>query len=295
MRRIGVLVNPTSGRGKGGRAAPEVLDLLRANGIDPVRIEGTDGDDALIKARDAVTSGLDGLVACGGDGTVHIALQAVMGHDIPLGVIPVGSGDDIARALGIPRKDVAAAVAVVTNGNERLVDVGEVTTDGGVHRYFLGVLSSGFDSMVNERANRMSFPPGQAKYLAAIIAELGVFKPATYHIELDGVAEDTDGMLVAVGNGVSYGGGMKVCPGAVIDDGLFSVVLLGRIGKPTFLRVFPRVFAGTHIEHPAVTERTARTVRLEAVGQVAYADGERIDVLPVSVNLLPSALRAFTP
>ena len=189
MRRIGVLVNPTSGRGKGGRAAPEVLDLLRTAGIEPIRIQGNDGDDALVKAREAISGGLDGLVACGGDGTVHLALQAVMGHDVPLGVIPVGSGDDIARALGVPRKDIPAAVAVITNGTERLVDVGEVTTDGGAQRYFLGVLSSGFDSMVNERANRMSFPPGQAKYLAAIIAELGVFKPATYRIELDGVAD----------------------------------------------------------------------------------------------------------
>lgn len=294
-RRIGVLVNPTSGRGKGARSAPEVLSRLAAGGVEVIEIQGVDADDAVRQATEAASTGLDALVACGGDGTVNLALRSIMGTAVPLGIVPVGTGDDIARSLGIPRGDVGAAVDVIVAGHLRTVDLGMAHCDGQGEHPFLGVLSAGFDSMVNERANRMSFPRGQAKYMAAIVAELGVFKPVAYHLELDGVPEDVDGMLVAVGNGTSYGGGMRVCPGAVIDDGSLSVLVLGKVSKPTFLRVFPRVFKGTHIEHPAVTERQARTVRISGAGQVAYADGERIGPLPATVAVRPGALHVLAP
>ena len=266
-----------------------------AVGVTVVRIEGRDADDAVARARDAVAAGLDGLVACGGDGTVHMALQAVMGTGVPLGLIPVGSGDDIARMLAIPLGDIPAAVDVVLRNDQRVVDVGYIEAADGTARHFLGVMSSGFDSQVTERANQMTFPTGQAKYLAATVATLRVFRPVAYHLELDGVAEDREGMLVAVGNGASYGGGMKVCPGADIDDGTLSVVFLGRVSKPTFLRVFPRVFKGTHIEHPAVSERQARSIHLAGDGQIAYADGERVAPLPVDVTVLPHAITVFAP
>ena len=294
-RRIGLLVNPTSGRGKGGRSAPEVVQLLESGGVTVVRIEGTDADDAVSRAREAVADGLDALVACGGDGTVHMALQAVMGTDVALGLIPVGSGDDIARVLGIPLGSIRGAVDVVLADHRRVIDAGAIEAADGTRCYFLGVMSSGFDSQVNERANRMTFPTGQAKYLASILATLRVFRPVEYHLDLDGVTEVSEGMLVAVGNGVSYGGGMKICPGAVIDDGELSVVLLGRVSKPTFLRVFPRVFKGTHIEHPAVSERSARSVRIDGRDQIAYADGERVAPLPVTVQVLPRAMTVLAP
>jgi len=293
-RHVTLLVNPASGRGRAGRAAREAQDILVSAGMRADLLEGADAADAADRARRAVASGTDALIACGGDGTVHLALQAVMGSATALGIVPLGSGNDIARALGIPRGDVAAAAEPIVAWREREVDVGEVTTDDGHREWFLAVVSAGFDSEVNERANRMAFPPGQAKYLTAIVAELGVFEPLPYTLWLDGAREDVEGMLVAVGNGTSYGGGMKVCPGARIDDGELSVMLLAKVSKPTFLRVFPRVFRGTHISHPAVSERSAREVRIEAPGQVAYADGERIGPLPVSVGLAPRALTVLT-
>jgi diacylglycerol kinase (ATP) len=142
----------------------------------------------------------------------------------------------------------------------------------------------------------MTWPSGQARYLRAILAELRVFKPVPYTMVLD---EGTDGevrverrgMLVAVGNGTSYGGGMRVCPGALIDDGLLAVTFLGELSTPTFLRVFPTVYKGTHVERPEVTEHVARSVTLDAPGQVAYADGERIGPLPVAVRVEPGAVR----
>jgi len=294
-RRIGLLVNPTSGRGRGGRSAPEVAARLSAGGVEVVPIEGVDAADAEARMVAAVEAGLTGLVACGGDGTVNMALQHAVAADIPLGIIPVGTGDDIARSLSLPRKDIAAAVNVVLSGATRRVDVGEVVTADAGRRLFLGVLSAGFDSMVNERANRMTFPRGQAKYMAAIVAELGTFAPVPYRLTLDDQYEDVEGMLVAIGNGVSYGGGMKVCPSSVMDDGLFHVMLLRKVSKPTFLRVFPTVFRGTHLKHPQVSERPARSVALTGEGQVAYADGERMGLLPISASVLPSAVSVFVP
>ncbi len=294
-RTVAVLINPTSGQGKGGKLAPQVARGLHEAGIDMVDIVGTDAASALAMAREAVSSGVDALIACGGDGTIHLALQVVAGTDVPLGVVPVGTGDDNARMLEIPRGDIAAAVAVIAGWTPRRIDVGRAETADGTSRYFLGVMSAGFDSEVNERANRMAWPKGQAKYLVATMAELRVFQPLPYTIDLDGATTDTEAMLVAVGNGRSYGGGMKVCPGAAIDDGKLSVTVLGKVSKPTFVRVFPKVFSGTHVQHPSVSEHTAVRLRIDAPGQIAYADGERIGPLPVTAEVLPSALVVLAP
>jgi diacylglycerol kinase (ATP) len=156
------------------------------------------------------------------------------------------------------------------------------------------VLGSGFDSMVNERANRMSWPSGRSRYNLAIVAELRTFRPVPYTLELDGEAWETEAMLVAVGNGPSYGGGMRVCPGARLDDGLLDITVLGPISKPEFLRVFPTVYKGTHVRHRAVTVRQAREVVLTSPGVTAYADGERVSELPVRCHAVPDAVHVFT-
>ena len=295
QRTVAVLVNPTSGKGKGGRMAPVVARRLYQRGVQTVDIVGNDAESALRLAREAVDRGVDALVACGGDGTVHLAVQAVAGTATPLGVIPVGTGDDNARVLEIPRDDVEAAADVVADFNPRTIDVARVRAADGTDRWFLGVLSAGFDSLVNERANRMTFPKGQSRYFLSILAELRVFQPIDYTIGLDGDERHQRAMLVAVGNGVSYGGGMKVCTGAEIDDGLLTVTVLGEVGKPTFLKVFPSVYKGTHVQHPSVSQHTAAHVHLDGAGQVAYADGERIGPLPIDVDLLAGGLRVLAP
>jgi diacylglycerol kinase (ATP) len=149
--------------------------------------------------------------------------------------------------------------------------------------------------MVNERANRMSWPRGRARYNVAIAAELRTFRPVPFVLELDGQRWETEAMLVAVGNGASYGGGMKVCPGARMDDGLFDVTVLGPVSKLEFVRVFPRVYSGSHVDHPAVTVRRAKAVSLAAVGVTAYADGERVAMLPVTCDVVPGALQVLAP
>jgi len=287
-RCLALLVNPTSGKGRGGRLLDPVADRLRRSGVDVDVVVGRDADEAFDRLRDRVAAGVDGVVAVGGDGLVNLALQVVGGTDVPLGIVPAGTGNDIARALGLGLDDPVAAVDLASAGRTRRVDLGRANG-----RWFGGVLGSGFDSMVNERANRMTWPSGRSRYSLAIIAELRTFRPVPYALELDGETWETEAMLVAVGNGASYGGGMRVCPDAQLDDGLLDVTVLGPIGKPEFLRVFPTVYKGTHVHHPAVTVRRARQVVLTSPGVTAYADGERVSVLPMNVEAMPDALRVF--
>jgi len=288
-RRIAVLVNPTSGKGRGARLMQPVSDLLREGGLEPDVVVGRDGDEAFDRLRDRVAAGVDGVVAVGGDGLVNIALQVVGGTEVPLGIIPAGTGNDIARSLGLVPQDAPAAVRLVLAGQTRVIDLGRANG-----RWFGGVLGSGFDSMVNERANRMSWPSGRSRYNLAILAELRTFRPVPYVLELDGERVETEAMLVAVGNGPSYGGGMRVTPDARLDDGLLDVTVLGPISKPEFIRVFPTVYKGTHVSHRAVTVRRARRVTLSSEGVTAYADGERVAVLPVTCDAVPGALHVYT-
>jgi diacylglycerol kinase (ATP) len=294
LRRVGLVVNPTSGKGRGKRYATTVAERLTQRGIRVRTIVGRDAVEALDLARGAVAEGIDGLVVLGGDGMVHLGVQAVAGSPLPLGIVAAGTGNDFARLLGLPIHEPVAGADVVADWQERAIDAGRVLHHS-EQRWFAGVLSSGFDSLVNERANRMTWPRGRMRYNVAIVAELSVFHALPFTLVLDGEQIETEAMLVAVGNGQSYGGGMRVCPGAAVDDGLLSVTVLSKISKPEFLRVFPSVYKGAHVQHPAVTVHEARRVDLASPGAMAYADGERIAALPLAVEAVPGALRVLVP
>jgi diacylglycerol kinase (ATP) len=262
-------------------------------------IVGTSPEDSLDRARSIVADHPEALVAFGGDGLVHLALQAVAGTDVPLGIIPAGTGNDIAGALGIPRRDPMAAAGIVSEGRRRLIDAARLGTgdgDGkGEGEWFAGVMACGFDSRVNERANEMTRPPGMAKYVVALMRELRSYAPIPFRVTLDGEVIEQEAVLVAVANTSSYGAGMRVCPDARPDDGLLDVLTLGAMSRGEFLRTFPRVYRGSHLSHPGVTVRRARSVTLEAPDVVAYADGERIGATPVSCTIVPGALRVLAP
>lgn len=294
---VWLIANPAAGGGRGTRMASTAARHLSAAGVGVRLVHPSSAADSTSVAGAAVAAGARAVVACGGDGTVHAVLQALVGGDVPLGILPGGSGDDIATGLGLPTgsaDDVASAlVGMVSSGRWRAVDVGEARADDGTERAFLGVLSTGFDSSVNERANRMPRLAGQ-RYNIAILRELASFQPLAYDVVIDETRIRAPGMLVSVGNGPQYGGGMRICPGASVDDGMLDVTWLGAVSRPTLLRVFPTVFSGRHVEHPAVTTYTARSLRIEAEGQVAYADGERIGALPVDIRVRPAALRVLS-
>jgi diacylglycerol kinase (ATP) len=289
-REIALLTNPTAGKGKGGKVRDVALARLREAGLVVRNLQGRDADEALDLARQCVADGVDALVVCGGDGMVHLALQAVGGTGTPLGMIPAGTGNDVARYFDLPRKDPAAAADIVIAGRTRTVDL---ASSGG--RYFLTVLAAGFDAVVNERANRMSWPKGQMRYNLATLAELRVFEPLPYVLQLDDREVRLDAMLVAVGNGPSFGGGLRITEGALLDDGLLDVVVIRPMSKTQLVRTYPKLFKGTHIHHPEYRHYPARTVTIAAPGVVAYADGERIGALPLTVEVVPQALRVLVP
>jgi diacylglycerol kinase (ATP) len=288
---IALIANPTAGKGRAAKLVAQVAARLRDGGANVSILIGHDADDALALARKAVTDGVDALVALGGDGMVNLALNAVADTDTPLGIVPAGTGNDLAATLQLPTKDPVAAAGLIADKLRNAaawpmdaVRVGD--------KWFGCVLGAGFDSRVNDRANTMSWPRGRMRYNFAILAELGVFKPLPFRLTLDDDAPwETEAMMVAVGNAKSYGAGMKICPDADVADGLLDVTVLGPVSKPAFLRAFPRVFKGTHVTHPAVTMRRAKVITIESEGVTAYADGEFICDLPITCECVPGAVQ----
>ena len=285
---VAVLVSPAAGRGRARALADDVLAALRAGGLTPRRLSATTGAEAERQAADAVAGGTGAVVAVGGDGTAHAALQAVAGTGVPLAVVPAGTGNDLVLALGIPRDPVAAARAAaedLTAGITRTVDAGR-TGD----RWWATVLCCGFDSAVTDRANRLRWPRGRRRYDVAILAELAALRPREVELVLDGERTTVPVTLVAVGNTCWYGGGMKVCPGADPADGLFDVTVVGPMSRLELIRSRPLLTAGTHIENAGVTVHRAARVELSSPGVSTYADGEPVAPLPAVAECVPGAL-----
>ena len=290
IRDIALLINPAAGRGRGSAEGDRAASELRRLGMTVRELVGVNGRESEELAAGAVAGGCDALVVCGGDGVVHHGLNAVAGTDVPLGVVPAGSGNDFARAVGIPVGDVARAAAVIAHGRVRAVDVGKAGD-----RFFGAVLAAGFDSRVNDRMNRMRWPRGRSRYHAAIVAELAKFRPLPFALEVDGARQELEAMLVAVGNGSSYGGGMRICPAAVMDDGQLDVTVVTRISRAKLIRLFPSVYPGTHIRRPEVQTFRCRSITLSSPGVAAYADGEFVSDLPVACTVVPGGLRVLVP
>ena len=286
---VAVLVSPTAGRGRAGVLTDDVLAAFRSTGLSPLLLPATTGADAERQAAEAVAAGAGAVVAVGGDGTVHAAVQAVAGTSAALAVVPAGTGNDLVRALGIPADAGPAARAAAEDlaaGTHRLVDAGRTG-----NRWWATVLCCGFDSAVSDRANRLRWPKGRRRYDVAVLAELARLRPVELTLVLDGVAQTVAVTMVAVGNTPWYGGGMKVCPGADPGDGLFDVTVVGPTSRLELMRTKPRLTAGTHIEHPAVSVHRAARVELESPGVTTYADGEPVAALPAVAECVPGALR----
>ncbi|KUP97241.1 diacylglycerol/lipid kinase family protein [Thermobifida cellulosilytica] len=291
MPTIALLVNPASGRRRAAVAAAALRDRLRARGARVRVAAGASAADSARLAGQLAADRPDALVAVGGDGLAHLALQAVVGTDVPLGVVGAGTGNDIARELGLPRSPDAAARAVLA-GHTRRID-----TVAAAGRHYLSVLACGFDSRVNERVNGLRVRTGRLDYVAGLLAELGSFTPLRYTLDVDGQRLDAEGVLVAVGNTRCYGGGMRICPDARPDDGLLDVVLVRAMGRARFLRLFPRVFTGSHLNLPEVAVLRGRRVAVAVHGAadvVAHADGERLAAPPLVCEAVPGSVRMLT-
>jgi len=296
--RLVVAINPTASFGRGKHVGPKAVEVLRALGHDVTALEEPNFALLLKRGRKAVAKKPDALLVVGGDGMVNLGTNLVAKTTVPLGIIPSGTGNDMARGLGIPFSDTDAAIASIVRGLSRpprAIDAGKVSyvddaTGSSATRWFACVLSAGFDALVNERANLMSWPKGPSRYTVALIIELLRLRPIKYKLTIDDEVIETTGALISVGNNVSLGGGMKVTPDALVDDGLADVLVVEALSRLAFLRVFPRVFSGTHVSDPRVTVYRGKKIRIESDGITAYADGERFAALPIDIKIVPGVL-----
>lgn len=254
---------------------------LRPHVSSLTQLVAHDAEGTLAMAREAVASGVDLLVVLGGDGAAHLGVQAVAGTSTALGIVPAGTGNDLAAAIG------SQSVEDVVHGTRKQLDLGRLSTG----QWFATVLCAGFDSAVNERANAMRWPAGPRRYDLAIVAELASLKPAPLVVETESGTIELDATLVAIGNTPNYGGGIPVCPAADAHDGLFDVTVVEGGSRSMLVRMLPTLRTGKHTDHPAVRTFRAREVSLSGGnGWIAYADGERQEALPVTVRTVPAAL-----
>ena len=335
-----------------------MLAGLRQAGHDVVDLSGPDADAALARARVAVdgtgdTGGVDALVVVGGDGMVHLGVQAVAGTGVPLGIVPVGTGNDFAATLGLPVRHPAAAGQALCRAldggaaGRRALDAAFVTGPGvpPSGRWVAGAVSTGLDAAVNARANLLSHPRGSARYTVAAALELVRYRPWSYRLTFDGVVDqgpderlrgDAGGSgvrarrhrppraggalrlrpgpagtatwtgraaLVTAANGPQIGGGIRVAPGASLEDGLLDVVVATDLSRPGALALFPSMFTGRHVHHHQVHVVRARAVTVEpgpdawAAGErplpVAHADGEPLGPLPLRVEVRARAVEVL--
>jgi diacylglycerol kinase (ATP) len=284
-----VVANPSAGRGKGGRLIGKVDRLLNAAGVRHEFRITESADDLKRQARSAADARAEVVAVLGGDGSIGLAADSLLGTETALAILPSGTADDFAKAVGVGR--LQTAVRALAERHVERIDVVRVTT-GAERRHFVNIAGAGFDSDVNEAANAMRIDLGATgTYIAAVVKTLSRFRPVVFRIDVDGESIEGAYMLVVVGNGMSYGGGMRVTPEASVVDGLLDVLLLGAMTKASFLRAFPKVFRGTHVGHPAVRTLRARSLRVESDRRVqVYADGERVGPLPAIFEVVPSAL-----
>jgi diacylglycerol kinase (ATP) len=294
--RITLLTNPASGHGNAPRATQRAVLQFQRRGVDVVAIVGTDAAHARRLIDEAVTGGTDALVIVGGDGIISMALQALARSDTPLGIIPAGTGNDHAREYGLPTSDPEAAADIVCDGWVDTVDLGHIRGDDGTQKWFGTVMAAGFDSLVSDRTNRMRWPHGRMRYNLAMVAELSKLRLLPFRLVLDGEREIVaDLTLAAFGNTKSYGGGMRITPGADHSDGLLDITMVTSGSRTRLVRLFPTVFKGTHIHLDEVRTERARTVTVESTGINAYADGEYAMPLPVEVSAVSGALKILVP
>jgi diacylglycerol kinase (ATP) len=285
------VVNPSSGKGRAQEMLPQVAGRLRDDGLETDILLSRNFDEAVEMTVEAVRRGADVLAVMGGDGMMHLGVNACAGQDdTSLALIPAGTGNDLCRGFGLPAFDPVAAVALIGAGNLRRFDLSRVN-----HRWVGAVLATGFDAMVNHRANLMPWPKGGLRYPLAALAELRVFTPLTYRLTLDGQVRDLEAMLIAVGNTSSYGGGMKICPEADPTDGVLDVTIIHPVSRAKLLQLLPRMYSGRFVRDPCVELTRAADVSVDGPGLVGYGDGELIAAAPLQLHCEPAAVGVYAP
>ena len=286
-----IIYNPAAGRGRARRNVLEVEEYLRSRGARVECEPSTSPADLVRIAAESSRASYDRVVVCGGDGTLNLAVRELDLTRGTLALIPTGSGDDFARVMGIPRQ-IRAACDTVIDGRVREVDV---ALANGIR--YLGVAGLGFDSEVADFANRnVKFLRGSAVYLYAIFRVLPRFTPRPVQIRTAEGTRDEHIMFAAVGNTRQYGGGIRITPGAIVDDGLLDLCIVHQTTRGQLLKTLPKAYTGAHVKSPFVEMRRGREFHFTSDQPMAvYADGEPLTKTPVSFGLAPERLRIVVP
>lgn len=288
-------MNPAANRGGGVASGQEVFAELELHGIEAIDLTSKSAAAAKLKAEQAISNGeISGVIAVGGDGTAQLGVNICVPNQVPLGLIPAGSGNDQARELAIPRDSVRNSVKFLVEhlNTPKRVDVMKVRTSD---REFwsLGSISAGFDALCAERANGLRWPKGPNSYIAAMLLELPRFSPIRYELVADGKKRQLEAMLCGVANVKNFGGGMKISPESEITDGELEVFILHQVSRPKLLRIFPKVYSGQHVTHDEVEIFKAKSVSISNDGFPMTCDGELIGPAPFSAEVHAGALQVF--
>jgi diacylglycerol kinase (ATP) len=287
-----IVVNARAGKGKANKLLTKLEALLEThNQLYKVINESTFEDTTSEFRLKIAAEKFGGVIAIGGDGLVNLCIQEIAQRSIPLAVIAAGTGNDFARAVGSYNKSVAEIFDFIRSKQPTQIDLGLVTGELG-RRWYVQVLSSGFDALVNDLANKITWPRGPIKYTLATLFTLARFKPIEYEISIDDKQFKQEFMLLSVANGNTYGGGMKICPNASNSDGIFDILLVHPVSKIVLLTIFPKVFSGKHIPHPKIEIIHGKKVELSANAS-AFADGEFVSKLPVKIQNVQNALHTW--
>lgn len=287
-----LIANPISGKGKGKVIAEKAYQQLTSNGRKGNLTLTTGRGDAFRMAQEGIQNGSRWLIACGGDGTIHEVVNAIAAKsEVTLGLIPCGRGNDFARALGIP-KYPDQAIQVLLNGRPFEVDVGRIGD-----MYFDTIATCGYDAEVSRRASEANVPfSGTATYVYAAITTLFSYNTPTARLEGDFGVFEGDILLAATGITPHYGGGFKIVPNAVMNDGLLDVCIIKPVSRLTVLRMLIKLFWGGHTSHPAVSIQRTKSLTIQTEPPtLLYADGEKVGYTPATVELVERGLTVLVP
>ena len=288
-KRAILLVNPHSGRGKAENIAKDLLSVAPLFDFTCTVISEGSAAKSLDTLRKAISFPPDVVISIGGDGLFHLALQALAESGIPLYVVPAGTGNDFARNCNLLSTNATEIWRTITGVEPEAIDLAQINED----RWFGQIMSTGFDSVVNQRANSFTMIKGSIKYKIATLLELPKFEAINYSLTIDSQIINTRAMMVTIGNGRSYGGGMKVIPHADRCDGLLDVMIIKPVSKFELLKVFPKVFKGAHVSHPAIDFYRGAEIEINS-SALAYADGEYLGSEAFRVQAKPRSLLTWS-
>lgn len=295
---VALVVNPTAGKGRSLALLPQVVGHLRDAGHAVEIALSRTPEEAADLLAGAAAGDVATVAVMGGDGMFHLGVNALArrrtehpDRELPvLGLIPAGTGNDLVRGVGLDPHDVVGAAATIAAGGTRPLTLARVGD-----RYVGTVVATGFDALVNRRANAMRYPRGSARYTLAVLAEIRTFSPLAYRLTTDGRTRELEAMLIAVGNTSSYGGGMRICPSADPFDATLELTVIHPVSRAKLLQLLPRMRSGRFATDPCVEQLSATRVTFEGPGLLGYGDGEQIGPAPLTVESCPAAVELCVP